>query len=442
MKVFLFGLISLLLVNSAFGQLGGVLDRASSSASSKVNSKVNQSIDKNIDKGINKAEKGVNEKVKKKPSKPSEPASPQQPERVEEQDEDESAAPATATVPTETPANKGIFTSATNKVLANLSKSYENYDFVPGSKILFADDFRTEAEGEFAQHWDLLSGQAALSKVGNGLVMKVTDGQPAKLTPLLKEKNYLPKEFTLEYDFYQTPDAAGLMLWFDDKKGNPVITYRAERDEASINYQADGQARTLTATFPEQLRGAAFTNRWHHVAFILKDRTMKLYIDQYRVVNAPQNTAEPTRVVFGGNATRTNPLVFRNVRIAEGGGPDLIDERLAKGKYISYGISFGANRATIKPESMGELTIIAKYLTDTPKVRFEIGSYIDTEGSDEFSRKLTQARAEAVRNKLISMGVTADRLTTKGYGDAKPIAKNTTFDGRAQNRRIEFVKKK
>ncbi len=271
--------------------------------------------------------------------------------------------------------------------------------------------------------------------------MKLTDGNYGKVAPLMKEKNYLPKEFTLEYDYYQLPGAYGLMFWFEDANNNgEVITVKAEAGGTSAAFQVNGEARELAGNMPPELQNENFFNRWHHVAFILKGRSIKLYVDQFRVLNVPQNTAVPTRVILGGIGNQENPPIFKNVRIAEGGGATLIGQKFGEGKYISHGINFDVNKAVIKPESMGELNAIVKFLTDSPASRFEIGGHTDSDGADAANLVLSQKRAEAVKAQLVSMGIAATRLTTKGYGETKPMADNATFDGKAQNRRVEFVK--
>ena len=320
-------------------------------------------------------------------------------------------------------------------------RSYANYDFVPGNKIIFEDDFHTDQDGEFAEHWDLLGGQAVLNKFGDGLVMKITDGNAGKVAPLMKTKNYLPNEFTLEYDYYQTDGAYGLQFWFDDaNNNNEVISVKADNGGASMAFQVNAEPRSLDGQMPAELQGELFNNRWHHVAFILKGRSIKLYIDQFRVLNVPQNTAVPARVVFGGIGNQDNPLIFKNLRIAEGGGANMIVSKFGEGKYISHGINFDVNKVIIKPESMGELNAIVKFLTETPGTRFEIGGHTDADGADAANLTLSQKRADAVKTQLTGMGVDAARLTAKGYGKTKPIADNATFDGKAQNRRVEFVR--
>ena len=411
-------LAGMLGINTAFAQFGNILNRASNAATNRAN----QKIDQGINKGLDKVEEGV-KNGSKKPSGSSS-AQPQAP----------------TTNPDDQPTAPSAGTNASVTVKPVSLRSYANYDFVPGNKIIFEDDFHTDQDGEFAEHWDLLAGQAVLNKLGDGLVMKITDGNYGKVTPLMKEKAYLPKEFTLEYDYYQTPGAYGLVFWFDNAEGGEVIKCQADRDGASTTYMVNDESRTLTGNMPEELRFENFNNRWHHVAFILKGRSIKLYIDQFRVLSVPQNTAVPIRVTMGGIGSQTDPLIFKNVRLAEGGGANLIGQKFGEGKYISHGINFDYGKAIIKPESMGEINAIYKFLSENAGSKFEVGGYTDADGSDASNLTLSQKRAEAVKVQLVSMGIDTGRLTAKGYGKSKPIADNTTFDGKAQNRRVEFVK--
>ncbi|MBA3458340.1 MAG: OmpA family protein [Deltaproteobacteria bacterium] len=106
---------------------------------------------------------------------------------------------------------------------------------------------------------------------------------------------------------------------------------------------------------------------------------------------------------------------------------------------IKQTVYFDTNKATIKPVSFNLLNEVAQALADNPKIAVEVGGHTDSQANDAFNLKLSQRRAESVRTYLVKRGITADRMTAKGYGENVPLADNRTADGRAQNRRVEFV---
>ncbi len=104
----------------------------------------------------------------------------------------------------------------------------------------------------------------------------------------------------------------------------------------------------------------------------------------------------------------------------------------------AVGIRFEFDKATILPRSYPELNQFVKLLKDNPTIRVEIQGHTDSKGAADYNQKLSERRAEAVRNYFVSKGIPASQMITKGYGMTKPIADNATEEGRAMNRRIEY----
>jgi outer membrane protein OmpA-like peptidoglycan-associated protein/uncharacterized protein YidB (DUF937 family) len=103
-------------------------------------------------------------------------------------------------------------------------------------------------------------------------------------------------------------------------------------------------------------------------------------------------------------------------------------------------IHFDTGSANISSDSLDILGVAANALKSSPAgTRVEIGGHTDNTGDPAANMKLSEDRANAVRTKLVNLGVPADLLTAKGYGDTKPVADNSTEDGRAKNRRMEFT---
>jgi outer membrane protein OmpA-like peptidoglycan-associated protein len=113
---------------------------------------------------------------------------------------------------------------------------------------------------------------------------------------------------------------------------------------------------------------------------------------------------------------------------------------MSDGKFITYGITFDVGKSTIKPESMGEINRIVELMTQNPTLKFSVQGHTDSTGNAASNQTLSEARSQAVVDKLVANGIAADRLTAAGKGQSSPIADNGTDEGRAKNRRVEFVK--
>lgn len=121
---------------------------------------------------------------------------------------------------------------------------------------------------------------------------------------------------------------------------------------------------------------------------------------------------------------------------------DLAKQLAATGSVALHNILFDTGKSTIKPESAPAIATIAEVLKADDALKLEIQGHTDNVGAAAANLKLSQDRAAAVKAALVSThSIAAARLTTAGFGDTKPIGDNKTEEGRAQNRRVELVKK-
>jgi len=111
-------------------------------------------------------------------------------------------------------------------------------------------------------------------------------------------------------------------------------------------------------------------------------------------------------------------------------------------KLVLEGVNFDFDKATLRQDDIGTLDDDVATLKSWGDVDIEVAGHTDSMGSDAYNMKLSQQRAGAVRNFLISKGVAADRLTAKGYGESQPVADNATEEGRFKNRRVELIPQK
>lgn len=120
------------------------------------------------------------------------------------------------------------------------------------------------------------------------------------------------------------------------------------------------------------------------------------------------------------------------------GCPEIKEETKKVFEQALKGIQFEPGKDVIKKTSYGILDNVVKIMKENPSYLLEINGHTDSQGDDAKNMTLSQKRAEAVRNYLVSKGIETSRLTPKGYGETVPKATNDTPAGRAENRRVEF----
>lgn len=332
---------------------------------------------------------------------------------------------------------------------------YMKSDFVPGDIILFEDLVEGEQIGEFPSKWDLERGNAEIAKV-NGQQAIALSGDDSWITPLMKDgsKNYLGDVFTLEFDYL-----------YDDreKDGAPSI----ELDFMAPEEAADAEIYTFTFNMAYDLQtiscdyvkmnessntnkdghasksdvGPLNDGEWHHYAVSFNKRALKFYIDGVRVLNIPAAKAGAGWfTIWNGHGNANKPAFLKNVRVAHGAVP-LYDRLSTDGKIVTYAITFESGKATLKSESYVEINRIVQLMKENPTLKFDVQGHCDNTGNDNINDALSQKRAEAIVSALVNLGISNDRLTATGKGSHQPIADNSTDEGRAKNRRVEFIKK-
>ena len=338
-------------------------------------------------------------------------------------------------------------------------------DFVRGSVIMFQDDMAGEQVGEFPSKWDLVRGNAEIATVNGVKCIALIDGD-GWITPLVKGgiKNYLGDVFTIEYD-----------MLFDDrpKDGAPGIELdimneneRQDNELFTVHYSMTYDKQTIDCDYVRpteegyshreghsSARDVCVINdgRWHHFALSFNKRAIKFYVDGKRVINVPNAKAGAGWFTLWSGGKDDRPTYVKNVVVAKGAvelygrtetDMSAVERSIQEtGKFVTNNILFKTGKADLLPESMEEIKKIADYMKKNPSARFEVQGHTDNQGSDAVNDPLSQKRAEAVVKALVSLGCDEFNLRAVGKGSHEPVAPNTTDEGRAKNRRVEFIKK-
>jgi outer membrane protein OmpA-like peptidoglycan-associated protein len=333
-------------------------------------------------------------------------------------------------------------TSNDTKTSTEPTVMWSKFDFIPGDEIIFEDaPSSTEENGEFPSRWDLVKGQIEIATINGENVLMFIDGNPMAV-PYLKNasEDYLPEIFTIEFDFYKPFNGNRISVYLYDTKNQKKTNYDMYMDISSLNVSE--KLSDVHGEIPEINYSNDEQARWIHVSIAFTKGKLKVYIDNTRVINIPHYTGNPTGLslqAYWASLKDQKAFYFKNIRIAKG-GVKYYDRVLSEGKIIVNGIKFDVNKASLKPESMGPINEIYQLMINNPTINFSVEGHTDSDGDDNSNITLSAARAKTVMDKLIQMGIPSERLKSIGHGEGKPIDNNSTPEGKANNRRVEFVK--
>ena len=342
-------------------------------------------------------------------------------------------------------------------------------DFKRGGTVFFNDELKGEQMGEFPSKWDLLSGSEV--EVVNIKGVNAIKMEGGRIQPLMEEKYYLPEEFTIEFDVLSQPAQEGsswdatLDIVLKAEDGYNAFDIRTSVETHTLNnpsggYYGIGWGWGAYNPNGDKISGEPGTaaiakvfkkNDWNHIAISFNKRAFKMYLNYERIVNIP-NMKQPRSWYMEGSSDSNKGVYVANIVMAKGAVElyernatdysSAVEKAIVEtGKFVTNNILFETGKATLKPESMEEIQKVADYMKKNPGARFEVQGHTDNSGSDKVNDPLSQERAEAVVKALEGLGVDPFNLRAVGKGSHEPVADNGTDEGRAKNRRVEFIKK-
>lgn len=406
----------------------------------QTNSRANHAADKTISKGLDTVEDGVTDAITGDDEKDKDKA-------------DNSSAESDSKSASDNQSESAKSDGSAKQDQQTL-QTYSRYDFMPGEKIIFYEDFTQDAVGDFPALWNTNgSAEIVTTNLFPGNWMKF-DCREAIWTDALLT---LPDNYTIEFDVVPTKGSEGSMSGYSFRLMqciNPKsYDHGAIPGKAAFCYSVEYFGRPGYRTYinSDEGEGLGLTGskeddglkqkegQKYHMALWYQKGRVRLYQDQNKLFDLPKAFAvagvKMDRLRFEDGAA-----MVTNVRIAVG-APDMRSKLLTEGKLVTYGIYFDVNKDVVKPESYGTLKSIAGILTENPDVRVRIIGHTDSDGADPANLDLSKRRGASVKNELVkTFGVDASRLESDGLGETQPIAPNDSPANKALNRRVELIK--
>ena len=326
---------------------------------------------------------------------------------------------------------------------------YSKFDFVPGNKILLADDFSLDNLGDFPSKWNT-NGTGELVVIDDEKWFKLA-GNSIYVPDLPSD---LPEDYTVEFDMLveadkKTSSQAYLEVWLEDNSmfDTPKAMAKTEIplclyiDPGFIVENRIGGKRVIRNKVEKDIRNVLLQK--NHVSIAVNGQRFRLWINENKAVDVPRLVPEnivsfklhPRQIRDG-----IDKVYISNVKIAQG-GLDLRGQLLENGRFSTTGILFNSGSDQIKPEAYGILKQVAESLQQDTSLNLKIIGHTDADGNDAQNLKLSEQRAISVKNALQhQFNIDKSRLKTEGKGETEPVDNNTTTEGKANNRRVEFIK--
>ncbi|MBL7697555.1 MAG: OmpA family protein [Chitinophagaceae bacterium] len=426
-----------------------VLKRLGQRAKNKIEQKAGDKVDKQIDDAVDGKKKDKSENSS-------------QEETTNNSGNNSGTSSQTSTNSSSSNDNQGP-DGANAEVAPEPMKAYSKYDFMPGEKVFAYENFAATEIGDFPQRWNT-NGTAEVVTLNNkeGKWMKINKEAvfyPEFITDL-------PENFTLEFDlgvnqgfnsnqFYlnitklKAPenysDYGHYVRWQGDHTVHlgfrPAIgIYQGNVD---VVVGSNGNHEIQNRIEFKNWNNSA--NNFGHVSVWRQKERLRVYLNGQKLLDLPKGfkvTSQYNAVTFALYPLHSDNdfYLLGNIRLAVG-APDTRNKLITEGKFVTTGILFDVNEDVIKPESYGTLKAVASVLNENKDVKVKIIGHTDSDGDDKSNLDLSKRRAAAVKNALASeFGVDESRMETDGKGESQPADKNDSVTGKANNRRVEFIK--
>ncbi len=321
-------------------------------------------------------------------------------------------------------------------------------------EIIFKDDFSTTKLGSFPGKFTSNSG---------GEVVEFNNSKGLKFYPnsnVLLNLKSLPENFALEFDLTLNNVPASLYNTFFNvyvqelnvlKHNDPKNKYGAvgfslwgDAKSHQIDVFNKKAAFEIKEKVPYDINANIIDKTSKLVVLVNKNR-LRLFINGEKIVDSPNllQGVKSNYINFRLNGTKKeegHTFVINNLKVTAT-EEDLRTQLIEEGKFSTNAILFNSGSDKIKDSSFTILNQIFKVMNESDN-SFTIIGHTDSDGDEDSNLSLSLKRAESVKKYLVSKGISASRLTTAGKGENEPVTDNSSAEGKAKNRRVEFQLKK
>ncbi len=342
-----------------------------------------------------------------------------------------------------------------------------NSDFQPGTKLLAEDNFNADPLNDFPLHWNTnASGKVVTISGSDKKWMELT----TKGAFLFEKINKLPDNFTVEFELFVTPNYtfydAPLVIALANMKNQKDFSiweiYRENRGKEKrdgfrlelhpqgagsnklgySNYEVWENGSKASDNKMEGLKPFNVNNPSVKVQIWKQNQRMRVYINGDKIWDVPRAFDKGKTLnsfILARFESKSDRLFYVTNFKFLGSEEDIRSKLLNEGAYSTNAILFNTGSAELKQESMSIIQSVADVLKENTRLTIKITGHTDSDGNPASNLKLSKDRAQSVKNALVNQNaISASRIITDGKGDTEPVASNSTADGKAQNRRVEF----
>jgi outer membrane protein OmpA-like peptidoglycan-associated protein len=341
---------------------------------------------------------------------------------------------------------------------SNININSKN-DFISGTHAIYTDTFKNDAIGDFPVTWNTNSSGEVITfndEENRWLQLDLGQFTPDGITEI-------PENCTFEFDLAVSDN----FDWYSDGIWVNIIEVKDKRKDFTKwsrfstgkngvrlrlkprNFDNVGETSIQTYLDNEKMidnlkNNTQFTmeNNYVHVALWRQKNRLRVYLNDEKVWDIPRafGTANYNAISFNTAGIEKEHFYISNLRLAHA-GEDTRHPLLETGRFETSDILFDVNKAIIQPSSYKILDDLGKVLQDNPDVNIKIIGHTDSDGTAASNLILSKKRAQAIKDYLSNnFPIAGKRMLVIGKGESEPITSNNTSEGKAKNRRVEFIK--